>query len=74
MTFQDGSNFTVKTLDGQGMPLPNQNLTFNIHGVFYHKTTDDNGVANLNINLMKGEYIITSMWDDYEIANMIYIS
>ena len=74
MTFQDGSNFTVKTLDGQGMPLPNQNLTFNIHGVFYHKTTDDNGVSNLNINLMKGEYIITSMWDDYEIANMIYIS
>ncbi len=73
MKYNDGSTFQAKTLDGQGNPLPNQNLTFNIHGVFYHETTDSNGVAKLNINLMKGEYIITSYWEDYEIGNKIEV-
>ena len=35
-------------------------LTFNINGVFYTKTTDSEGNAKLNINLMPSEYIITS--------------
>ena len=74
MKYGDGSVFTAKTLDGQGNPLTNQNLTFNIHGVFYHKTTDENGTAKLNINLMKGEYIITSYWKDYEIGNKIIVA
>ena len=72
--YGDDAQFKVRTLDGKGNPLANQNLTFNIHGVFYHKTTDANGVANLNINLNKGEYIITSYWEDYEIGNKITIS
>ena len=74
MKYQDGSTFKVKTLDGQGNPLSNQNLTFNVNGVFYHKTTNNDGIAELNINLMKGEYIITSYWNDYETGNKISIS
>ena len=74
MKFEDGSKFTVKTLDGQGNPLSNQNIIFNVNGVFYYKTTGDDGKANLNINLMSGEYIITSYWGDYEIGNKITIS
>ena len=27
-------------------------------------TTDDTGIARLNINLMAGEYIITSMYEN----------
>ena len=27
MNFQDGSKFTAQTLDGQGKPLTNQNVT-----------------------------------------------
>ena len=74
MKYGDGSTFKVRTLDGQGNPLANQNITFNIHGVFYNKTTDDNGIAELNINLKKGKYIITSYWNDYQIGNKITIS
>ena len=37
MTYGDGSNFTAQTLDGQGTPLANQNVTFNINGVFIIK-------------------------------------
>lgn len=52
MTYGDGSNFTAQTLDGQGKPLANQNVTFNINGVFYNKITDDNGVASLTMRLI----------------------
>ena len=73
MKYGDEGKFTAKTLDGQGNPLANQNLTFNIHGVFYNKTTDENGIASLNINLNKGEYVITSYWNDYQIGNKITV-
>ena len=74
MTYGDGSVFTAKTLDSQGNPLANQNVTFNVNGVVYVKNTNNDGVAKLNINLMKGQYIITSMWNDFQIGNKISIS
>ena len=74
MTYGDGSNFTVQTLDGQGKPLANQNVTFNINGVFYNKVTNDNGVASLTMRLMSGKYIITSYWNDFQTGNTIIIS
>ena len=74
MTFQDGSKFQVKTLNGQGRPLANQNVTFNVNGVFYNRVSDDEGIASLNLNLNRGEYIITSMWNDYQVGNTIKIS
>ncbi|EKC67290.1 adhesin-like protein, partial [human gut metagenome] len=58
MKYLDGSSFTAQTLDGQGKPLANQNVSFNVNGVFYYKVTDNNGMAKLNIRLMPGEYII----------------
>ena len=63
MKFKDGSKFEVKLVNGQGKPLVNQKIIFNINGVFYDRTTDENGIARLNINLMPGEYIITSMYE-----------
>ena len=74
MKYMDGSNFTAQTLDGQGNPLANQNVSFNVNGVFYHKVTDDKGVASLTINLMSGKYIITSSWNDFQTGNTIIIS
>ena len=73
MSYRDGTKFEVKVLDGQGNAYPNQNITFNINGVFYQKVTDDDGYARLNINLMPGEYIITSEYGTARIANKINI-
>ncbi|SDA64423.1 C1 family peptidase [Methanobrevibacter millerae] len=73
MTYKDGSTFNVTVLDGQGNPLAGVSVTFNINGVFYNRTTDSNGIARLNINLMAGEYIITSEYDDLRISNTITI-
>ena len=74
MTYMDGSKFTAQTLDGHGKPLANQNVTFNVNGRLYFKTTGDDGVASLTINLMSGKYIITSYWNDFQTGNTIIIS
>ena len=74
MKYLDGSNFTALTLDGQGKPLANQNVSFNVNGVFYHKVTNKEGIASLGIRLMSGEYIITSYWNDFQTGNTIKIS
>ena len=73
MTYKDGSTFDVTVLDGQGNPLADAKVTFNINGVFYNKTTDSSGIAKLNINLIAGEYIITSEYDGFKISNTITI-
>ena len=73
MTYRDGSKFNVTLLDGQGIPYANQELTFNINGVFYTRTTNELGVASLNINLQAGNYIITSTYNGLSIANTIKI-
>lgn len=64
MYYRDGSKFEAALLDGQGKPYVNKTITFNINGVFYNRTTDAQGIARLNINLMAGEYIITSMYEN----------
>ena len=74
MKYLDGSKFTAQTLNGQGKPLANQKVSFNVNGVFYHRTTDEKGMADLNIRLNPGKYIITSIWNEYQIGNNIAIA
>ena len=68
------NQFEAKLLDGQGNPLANTNVTFNINGVFYSRATDINGTAKLNINLMAGEYIITSSYNGVNVANKVTVT
>ena len=73
MKYLDGSAFNARVVDGQGNPLANQIVKFNVNGVFYNKVTNDEGIASLNIRLMKGEYIITSIYNGFETGNTIKI-
>ena len=73
MKYRDGTQFKATLVDGQGKPYAYQSVTFNINGVFYNRLTDSFGTAKLNINLMPGEYIITSMYNGMAIANTITI-
>ena len=73
MTYKDGSKFNVTLLDGQGNLLADEDITFNINGVFYTRTTNSLGVASLNINLQAGNYIITSTYNGLSISNNIKI-
>ena len=73
MNYRDGTQFAAKLVDGQGNPAANEKIEFNVNGVFYYRTTGNDGIARLNINLMSGEYIITSSYNGANIANKITI-
>lgn len=66
--------FVATLLDGQGQPYKNQEITFNLNGVLYKRTNDDNGQAKLNINLPYGKYIITSSYNGCNVANTITVT
>ncbi|MBE6509999.1 MAG: cysteine protease [Methanobrevibacter millerae] len=59
--YRNGTQYYAKFLNGDGSPLADTNVTFNINGVFYTRTTNASGVARLNINLHEGEYILTAI-------------
>ena len=58
--FANASQYWARFTDSEGNPLADTSVTFNINGVFYTRTTDNDGWAKLNINLAAGEYIITA--------------
>ena len=73
MKYKDGTAFKARILNDVGKVSPGVNVTFNINGVFYIRTTDSSGVASLNINLLPGEYIITTMYKGLYASNWIRI-
>ncbi|WP_407433011.1 transglutaminase domain-containing protein [Methanobrevibacter sp.] len=59
--YKNDTQFYVHLVNGEGNPLANQNVDFNINGVFYTRTTNEEGTARLNINLNPGKYIISTI-------------
>ncbi|MCC7553734.1 MAG: right-handed parallel beta-helix repeat-containing protein [Methanobacteriaceae archaeon] len=55
---EKGSKYTTKLVDARGNALPGEVVSITINGLTYYKTTDENGIASLNINLIKGIYSI----------------
>ena len=58
--YRNATRYEASFLNSDNSPLTNTNVSFNINGVFYVRTTDNNGIARLNINLLPGNYIITA--------------
>ena len=72
--YRNGSQFVVSVLDGEGNPLANSSVTFNINGVFYTRISDDNGFATLSINLNPGKYIVTAItYNGLHVSNNITV-
>ena len=72
--YGDLTPFIANLVDGQGLPLANATVKFNINGRMYERNTNGIGQAKLNINLIAGEYIITSSYNGANIANKITIT
>ncbi len=51
MYYKNSSKLNVELSDSDMNPISNNNITININGVNYIKTTDLDGKASLNINL-----------------------
>ena len=73
MYYIDGTNFTVKILDGHGNPLANATVNFNAMGYLFEVLTDSNGVASLPIELFPNEYIITAYYGNYAVSNKLVV-
>lgn len=71
--YSDRLPFTATILDGEGNPLKDTKVTFNINGVIYERTTNTYGQARLNINLQAGKYIITTTYNGLNTANIITV-
>jgi hypothetical protein len=58
--FRNGTQYQGTFVDSKGNLVKNTDVRININGVFYTRTTDANGMAQLNINLPPGTYILTA--------------
>ena len=73
-SYGSAEKFIATLVDGHGKAYAGESVGFNINGVFYNQTTDSSGEAKLNINLMAGEYIITSSHNGLNISNKITVT
>ena len=66
--------FTVRIIGDDAQPVgAGAEVQFNINGVFYTRSTNDEGFASLNINLPPGEYIITSYYLGCTVSNTVIV-
>ena len=55
------TQYSARFLNTNGNPLPDRQVEFNINGNTYKSTTNNNGVATLNIDVDCGNYVITAI-------------
>ncbi len=72
--YKNKTQYSVQVYDTNGKAAgKGEVITFNVNGVFYNRTTDENGIARLNINLPQGDYIITSDYKGCKASNNITV-
>ncbi len=59
--YQNSSQFEATFFDKEGNPLANTDISFVINGIYYDRTTNDQGLAIISINLGPGSYEIISI-------------
>ena len=57
MKHKEGA-YSAQIFDGESNPIKNKSLIFEVNGVKYEYTTDENGYASIPINLNRGKYDI----------------
>ena len=68
-TVVQGSSFKVNLTNIYGVIIPNETVLFTVNGVSYNRTTNENGIAQLNINLGVGYYTITYEFNGNDLYN-----
>ncbi|WP_296866513.1 hypothetical protein [uncultured Methanobrevibacter sp.] len=72
--YRNATQYTVTVLGADGNPVGEGKLvTFNINGVLYQRQTDASSIAQLNINLPPGNYVITASYDECSVSNDITV-
>ena len=55
--YRSNDRFIVTITDKNNNPIANQIVAINLNGATYTRTTDNNGIAGMNINLSPGLYV-----------------
>ncbi len=71
--YNTGAKYTVALHEDDGSLAKNKQVTFNINGVLYKRTSNENGTASLTINLRPGDYVITSEFQGCKLSNLIKV-
>ena len=72
--YRNDSQYIIRVIGEDGNPVgAGEDVTFNINGVFYTRSTDESGYAKLNINLGPGDYIITAEYKTCMVSNNITV-
>ncbi|WP_198144404.1 S-layer family protein [Methanobrevibacter millerae] len=72
--YRNDSQYTVKVIGDDGNAVgAGETVIFNINGVFYSRTTNESGIAKLNINLPPGDYVITAEYKNCRVSNNIKV-
>ena len=72
--YGERDKFTVRIIGDDAQPVgAGEKVQFNINGVLYTRSTNDEGFASLNINLPPGEYIITSYYLGCTVSNTVTV-
>lgn len=58
--YKNGTQYYATAIDGNGNVLKNTPIKININGVYYTRTTNENGIFKMNINLNPGTYVLTA--------------
>ena len=72
--YRNATQYSVKVLGADGNPIGEGKLvSFNINGVVYQRQTNASSIAQLNINLPPGNYVITASYDGCSVSNDITV-
>ena len=71
--YKNGSDFTVQIIDSSFNPVSGGVVVFTINGVSYSRQTDSMGWAKFSINLLPGDYVITTSYGGCDVSNNVLV-
>ena len=76
MSYRDGSAFEVQLVDenGNNYALANEPVKITVAGKTYTRSTDENGIAKITINLAAGTYPVIAEYNNKTISNTITVT
>lgn len=71
--YRNATQYIIRILGDDGNPIAKENVTFNINGVHYTRTSNAEGYVRLNLNLEPGYYVITAEYKGCKVSNNVNI-
>lgn len=71
--YYGGSERFVVTLTEENNPIPNVDVKITINGQTYTRTTDENSIASMGINLNSGVYDVISQYNNIQVKSDVTI-